>query len=103
MEVGFEGVADVTSETPHWWLSFCDPDRPRGEKFKHAVIVEGRDIVEAADEAWRLGINPGGEVMGYELPHRVAAHLVGRKIGGLEADCLTKMDADWPLEAAADE
>lgn len=46
-----------------WWLSFCDGDRPKGEQFLGVAIVEAGDVVAAVKEAWRLGINPGGEVM----------------------------------------
>ena len=48
-------------KNPNWmWLSFADaPDGFRG-----AVIVRGRDVSQAADEAWRRKINPGGNVAG---------------------------------------
>lgn len=45
-----------------FWLSFADVNRPEGTQFKGAAIVEGDDPVDAIQEAWRLGINPGGEV-----------------------------------------
>ena len=92
----WEGLVDAV--LPHWWLSFCDPRRPRGKKFVGACIVEGRNIAEAARTAWAMGCNPGGEIMGYELPHRVASRLVGRLIGAVEADALTRTVADWPAE-----
>ena len=28
------------------------------------TLVTGRDIVQAVENAWRLGVNPGGEVLG---------------------------------------
>lgn len=49
---------------PWWWLSFADPDRPKGAQFLGAAIVQGRDIAEANQRAWTLKINPGGEVQG---------------------------------------
>jgi len=42
-----------------WYLSFVDKTGFRGGAF----IVEA-DYVEAIRKAWRLGINPGGEVGG---------------------------------------
>ena len=42
-----------------WWLSFSDGDGPRG-----VAIVEGDNILDAAEVAWQEGCNPGGEVLG---------------------------------------
>ena len=47
-----------------FWLSFCDPALPQGKRFLGACLVEGNDLIEAAQRAHFLGINPGGEVMG---------------------------------------
>lgn len=51
-----------------YWLSFCDPKRPEGTRFLGACIVPGRDLREAARWAWVLNCNPGGEVLGLEVP-----------------------------------
>lgn len=51
-----------------WWLSFVDPDLPEGTRSLGVSLVQGDDLVEACKEAHRLGINPGGEVLGCELP-----------------------------------
>lgn len=48
------------------WLSFCDPQRPKGKQFLGVVIVWAYGFVDAADKAHRMGINPGGEVAGME-------------------------------------
>jgi hypothetical protein len=45
-----------------WYLSFAD------DGWLGAAIVEGDSIVSAAARAHALGINPGGEVLGVELP-----------------------------------
>lgn len=50
------------------WLSFADPDLPKGQQFLGWAMVQAGDIVEAARTAHRLGINPGGQVAAYELP-----------------------------------
>lgn len=51
------------------YLSFVDGRLPKGEQWLGAAIVEGLDITEAVKKAWRLGINPGGEVAGIEIEH----------------------------------
>lgn len=50
-----------------FWMSFCDPTLPTGEQFLGATIVEAEDSKAALRKSWRLGINPGGEVMFVEL------------------------------------
>lgn len=44
-----------------WWLSFASKGG-----FLGAVIVSGEDQPEAARRASKLGINPGGEVLGFD-------------------------------------
>lgn len=51
-----------------WWLSFADATLPKGTQFLGACIVRARGMVSAVSRAHVLGINPGGEVVGYELP-----------------------------------
>lgn len=46
-----------------WYLSFAD-----SECFLGAVIIQGINITDAALSAHYLGINPGGSVMGFEIP-----------------------------------
>lgn len=50
------------------WLSFCDPNKPVGTQFLGVIISDAPGFIEAVDMAHLMGINPGGEVMGYELP-----------------------------------
>jgi hypothetical protein len=48
------------------WLSFADPDKPRGKQFLGVAIIEASTPpLEAIAKTSRLGINPGGEVVGY--------------------------------------
>lgn len=47
------------------YLSFAG-----SEGFRGACIVRGNNVVEGAREAHRLGINPGGAVLGCTLPLR---------------------------------
>lgn len=53
---------------PWWWLSFADPTQPSGRQFLGAVLVRAASLEEATREAWRLKINPGGEIMAFEVP-----------------------------------
>lgn len=49
---------------PYFYLSFCDPDRPVGEQFLGATVVEAADDRAALVESFRRGLNPGNcEVM----------------------------------------
>lgn len=45
-----------------WWMSFCDPDKPKGQQFLGVCIVEAPSFMHAHQKAWVLGINPGGEI-----------------------------------------
>lgn len=55
--------AAVEMRPPYWWLSFADE---RG--FLGAVVVPGSSFLEAVTAASLLGVNPGGEVQGVEIP-----------------------------------
>lgn len=75
-----------------FWLSFCDAERPKGQQFLGACVVEvtaaeaddaalvvavqfpfaepdAEWIAAAMSKAHRLGCNPGGEVATVELPN----------------------------------
>ena len=65
---------------PMWWLSFVDPKGPEGRKFLGVCVVRAADIEEAMAKAWRLGINPGGEVQGYRCPD-----------GSIPDDCINRL------------
>ena len=54
--------------TPWWWLSFADGNRPKGRQFLGVAIVQAYSFPIAVGVAHMLGINPGGEVMGYPVP-----------------------------------
>lgn len=75
---------------PLWWLSFCDASRPEGSQFLGAAIVSGPDIAFACMNAHALGCNPGGEVMGVQIPEgcKVAAKWHGRLLNREECAAL---------------
>lgn len=45
------------------WLSFATDD-----KFLGGAYVMARGFIHAIDKAYRLGINPGGQVQGHDVP-----------------------------------
>ncbi|MBY0561545.1 hypothetical protein [Hyphomicrobium sp.] len=49
----------------HFYLSFAD------ETFLGATVVQGHDLVDAVRNAWDLGLNPGGQVLGGEVPEEM--------------------------------
>lgn len=51
-----------------FWLSFVDPDLPKGKRFLGVAIVAATEYIEAVKVTHILGINPGGEIRGSELP-----------------------------------
>lgn len=51
-----------------WWLSFADPNKPRGSQFLGVSIVLAPDFLGAIQKAHALKINPGGEVRAYPMP-----------------------------------
>jgi hypothetical protein len=50
------------------WLSFCDPHKGVGGQFLGVVVVRERGFTSALMFTHRMGLNPGGEVQGSELP-----------------------------------
>jgi hypothetical protein len=55
------------SSSSLFWLSFADKTRPKGTQFLGACVVAGETMAAAVGEAHRLGINPGGEVLGVSI------------------------------------
>jgi len=51
-----------------FWLSFRDPKKPSGHSFSGACLIEAADFQAAIQRAWDLECNPGGEVLGIEVP-----------------------------------
>lgn len=53
---------------PMFYLSFSGEEGWRG-----AVYVRGRDFLDAVENTFRRGINPGGEVLGMALKEEAVA------------------------------
>lgn len=63
---------------PCWWLSFADPDKPRGRQFLGVVITgPAPDVVTARMRMAIEGVpHLGGEVLGAPLPKSVSDRLL---------------------------
>lgn len=48
---------------PEMWLSFV-----KEGKFQGVVITRAKNIEQAIEKCWKMGINPGGDVAGSFLP-----------------------------------
>jgi len=65
----------TTKERSAFWLSFSDPDAPRGKRFLGVALVDmdaDASAVEIIRHTWKLGINPGGAVAISQLDDRSA-------------------------------
>jgi hypothetical protein len=51
-----------------YFLYFTDPEKPAGQRFLGACIVEANGFITAVQQAHQLGINPGGAVLSYDTP-----------------------------------
>lgn len=60
-------VDEPMLETRLWWLSFADPARPKGQQFLGVSVVRAESFTQAVFQARSLGINPGGQVQGFEV------------------------------------
>jgi hypothetical protein len=60
-----------------WYLSFATTER-----FLGAAVIEAHEMLDAVAEAHRLGINPGGEVLGVPVPeeHEAEARTVMNRL-----------------------
>ena len=51
------------------WMSFADPDLPKGQQFLGAVIIKARGLAQATVLTHTMGINPGGEILSMDIPN----------------------------------
>ena len=82
------------AEMTYWWLSFVDPERPEGKRFLGGTIVAARDEKGAIEEAWRRGVNPGGEVMIVAIP--------AGKLSKMRPDWFNRLVSEEEIEAAGE-
>jgi ribosomal protein S6E (S10) len=50
-----------------FWLSFVDPKTRKPKGICLVDVPDGSTIEDAVKKAWKLKINPGGEVMGFPM------------------------------------
>ena len=50
-----------------WWMSFRDPNKPKGRQFLGVAIVEAPGFMHAVQKTWELNINPGGEIVAEQV------------------------------------
>lgn len=67
-----------------WWLSFADPNRPRGTQFLGVIVIEAAGFIDAVDKTHAANINPGGEVRGepvevHDIPEQYRNRLLTRE------------------------
>jgi hypothetical protein len=67
-------------EDVNWWyLSFAEPNvdeggtAPVGEGFRGGLYIEAASLADAVTQSHELGLNPGGEVAGIEIPAEAMA------------------------------
>lgn len=51
-----------------WWLSFAGE-----EGFRGAILTRARGMISAIQKTHEIGINPGGEVKCFPIPHEAEA------------------------------
>ena len=79
-------LAREAYKTPvSWWMSFCDPDKPKGEQFIGVAIVVAPGFMHAHQRAWSLGINPGGEIQAFHV-EGIDAHYHDRLLSRAELE-----------------
>ena len=94
---------EAKNEPAWWWLSFCHADKPKGEQFVGACLVNARGFAHAVRRTRDLGINPGGEVAGWgplEPPDEVLA-LADRLLTKAECDAIDTETVDLTDEESS--
>jgi hypothetical protein len=77
--IEFSSLADlmdgVRGDAPRqwWWCSFADPERPEGSHLLGVAIVHAANVGHAASVAWRMGCNPGGQMLAMPVPSEFGA------------------------------
>lgn len=71
LERVFQVAEETRIESGWWYMSFTDPDLPKGTQFLGACYVDGPTLPAALTRSHDLGINPGGEVAFVEVPSDV--------------------------------
>jgi hypothetical protein len=76
-----------------YWLSFVDPERPKGDKFVGALLIESNTFAAAIATSWLLKLNPGGEVQGFAVPAEFEERVEILRNEGMTYRLLSKAEA----------
>ena len=79
-----------------WWLSFAGE-----EGFRGAVLTRARGFISAIERTHLLGINPGGEVRGVEVPEEAMRSADGIQHAQHADRLLSRKDIEEKLGGAA--
>lgn len=84
--------AEASSPDQLNWLSFCDPEKPKGSQFLGVAIVRAPGFATACVVSHTLRCNPGGEIAGYELgTPRVPEEYINRLLTKEDVEKLEKI------------
>lgn len=76
-----------------YWLSFVHHDRPKGDKFVGALLIEANSFQAAIASSWMLKLNPGGEVQGFAVPKKYLDRVAILRNEGMTYRLLSKAEA----------
>lgn len=57
-------LIDMYGTGEYYWLSFADPNKPKGTQFLGVIILEANGFLNAVSKCNYLKLNPGGEIKG---------------------------------------
>jgi len=90
-------IDDNSSGKQWWWLSFADDDKGG---FLGAVTVRATCFLDAINVAHLLGINPGGQVRGQDIPDDMTVPEWARNKLLTKEEC-AKVDEDFAAQMIA--
>jgi hypothetical protein len=78
-----------------WWMSFADPEMPKGRQFLGGLLIEADDEHEMLLRSHALGLNPGGEISFFRVPpqfeERVTPDLTYRLLSREECERIDRI------------
>lgn len=77
---------------PYWWLSYAGE-----EGFRGGVLIQAPDFLSACLLSKQLGLSPGGQVCGDEMPAERAKEMMA-ETGIRERVLLRKEDIPEPVD-----
>lgn len=68
-----------------FWMSFCDPEKPRGSQFLGVALVDAASFPEAMTVSHMSGCNPGGEIQFVEFDDDLMAAIPDERRAAMDA------------------